>query len=553
MLKGDVAAGITTAAVLIPQGMAYAALMQLPIMVGLYASLVPLITYAVFGPSRIVIAGPASLVSIVTVTAIQNMAGGDPSVYLSFVLAVAILTGLITIAAAIGRLGFIEHFISDPVVTGFAAAAGLTIMVSQVATVFGYSIKLEAQPWVMAVNVVDGIGAFVWPSCVIGVLGVTVIVIGQRLVPRIPWALVVVVGATGFVALFGLDDGTVPIVGSVPDTFPTPQLPSVSASQVVSLLPATLSVTLIVVVQSYAAARYFGRKTHDRVRVNSELAGIGISNVACGFFGAYPITAGFGLTAIAFLSRAKTQLTSLIAAGCVAATIGFLTPLFRPMPNAVLGAVVIVSAIGLIDSPGIRRVARVKRADFVLLIVAFAATLGFGVTWGIMIAVMASLIDVIRRSAFPKVSFLGRVRGTRVYRDVDDVEDVETIPGLALVRPNAPLYYANSDWFVDRVLQIEHSLGDSMWGLIIDGRSVTELDSTAAEILVEIARDCCLRGVVVAVSTMYPVAMDVLRNTEFFDIIGEENAFLNNADAVAALLTRAAPDWLPDREKYLQS
>ncbi len=536
-LRGDVLAGVTTAAMLVPQAMAYALLMDLPVIVGLYAAMVPLAAYATFGPTRQLSVGPESLVCLISVTALRPLAGADDSRYLALVVATTLVSGVVLLVMAAGRLGFLVNFLSDPVITGFTAGAAVTVIAGQLGPLLGFPVPGSKYVATMLGDVVNSIGAANPWSLALGAGALALMLTGARLRPTFPALLAVVGVATAVVWAWGLDADGVRVVGHVPRTFPVPALPRIPGGDVGDIVAVAVAVAAIGFVQSISVARIASRRNRERLDPTAELVGLGLTNVISGLFQSYPVSGGLSRSAVNIAAGARTQLASLVAAGAVALTLAFFTPALAPMPKSVLAALVIFAVLGMLHPSHFRRIARLRPSDGTTAVAAFAATVLLGVEVGIVVAVAISLLNVIRRTVRPEVVMIGRLPGTTVYRSIDRNPQVRTVPGLVMMRIGAPLYFANTTFVVDTIYETERASDPPLWALILDCRAVTTIDATAGEALLGVAEDLRRRGVVLGFSTLIGPAIDALRRVGVVDVVGEEHLFLNNDAAVEHLVS----------------
>ncbi|MDH3756095.1 MAG: sulfate permease, partial [Acidimicrobiia bacterium] len=362
-LRGDLAAGLTVGAMLVPQAMAYALLAGLPPEVGLYAATLPVIAYAFFGTSRQLAVGPVAIVSLLTATALAPLVEEGTAGYLEAAALLALMVGVVHVVLGLGRLGFLVNLLSHSVLVGFTAAAAVIIGFSQAKHIFGISVDRKDHFLETVREVAGSLGDTNGTTLVLGLTSIAVLVGLKRVAPRVPAALVVVVGSTLAVSLLDLEDRGVTVVGEVPGSLPTFGLPGLDGSLIGSLVPTALVITLVGFMESIAVAKVYARRNGYDVDPNQELVGLGMANTTAGLFGGYPVTGGFSRTAVNASAGSRTPVASLVTAGLVLLTIVFLTPLFTSLPNAALGAIIIVAVAGLIDVAEMRHIAAVKRTD----------------------------------------------------------------------------------------------------------------------------------------------------------------------------------------------
>ncbi|HET7719517.1 MAG TPA: sulfate permease, partial [Acidimicrobiales bacterium] len=416
-LLSDLGAGLTVGAMLVPQAMAYALLAGLPPEVGLYASTVPLVLYALFGTSRQLAVGPVAIVSLLSASALASVAEEGAAGYVAAAGVLALLVGAIHLVMGFGRLGFLTRLLSHPVLVGFTSAAALIIGASQVKHLLG--VKLENDEhfhetvWELVQKSTDAHGL----TLAIGVGAIALMFGLKRWLPAVPGALAAVAITTVASVVWDLESRGVKVVGEIPQGLPPFTVPD-DFGLVGSLLPAAMVITLVGFMESIAVAKVYARRNRYEVDANRELIGLGAANLGAGFFGGYPVTGGFSRTAVNAEAGARTKSAAIITAAIVTLVIVALTPLFQQLPSATLGAIVVVAVAKLFDLAEIRHIRHLKTADFVTLVVAFVATLALGVELGIGVAVAASIVVVAVRMMTPHTAELGRLPGTTLYRNV---------------------------------------------------------------------------------------------------------------------------------------
>jgi SulP family sulfate permease len=435
----DLAAGLTVGAVLIPQGMAYALVAGLPPVAGLYASVFPILAYVVFGRSRQLALGPVAIVSLLTASGLEPLAGGDTALYVSLAATLALMVGVLMVGMGAARLGFVANFLSHPVLSGFTSAAAIIIACTQLRNILRVDlVRSEYVPNVLA-DAARRLDEVHLLTLAMGSVGFVLLVLLRRWRPAVPWALLVVVVAAAVVTVFHLEDRGVEVVGEIPKSLPRPDMPSLDGDRLETLFPLSLAITLVAMVESLAMAQYFAARNRYRIRAGQEFVALGVANVTAGIFQGYPVAGSFSRTAVNAASGARTPVAGVITAVVIGLTLVVAAPLFRPLPRAVLASVVFMAAASLLDVAEARRLWRVKRSDFYLLVLAFGATLALGIERGIAVAVAASLLVMVSQTTRPHVAILGRLPGTPVFRNVERSPDAVTSPGIVVVRVDAPL------------------------------------------------------------------------------------------------------------------
>jgi high affinity sulfate transporter 1 len=487
-LAKDAVAGVVLTTLLVPQGMAYAELAGLPAITGLYTSIMCLLSYAVLGPSRILVLGPdSSLGPMIAATIVPLLAsGGDPERAVALASILAIITAGIMILAATARLGFIADLLSKPTMIGYMNGLALTILVGQLPKLLGFSVDAEG---VIAefVAFVKGLAAGdgVPPAAALGIAGVALILVLGRWLHAVPGVLVVVVLSIATTSVFDLADHGVDLVGVLPQGFPPLTIPEVRAADLGVLVAGALGIALVSLADTISTASAFAARTGQEVRGNQEMLGIGAANLAAGLFQGFPVSTSGSRTAVAERAGARSQLTGVIGAILIVLMIVFVPGLFRNLPQPALAAVVITAALSLADLPGTARLWRQRKAEFMLSIAAFLGVALLGVLPGIAIAVGLSILNVFRRAWWPYDTVLGRVDGLAGYHDVHSYPDARRLPGLEILRFDAPLIFANAKTFRDEVRALAGADPPPRW-IVIAAEPVTDVDTTAADMLGEL-------------------------------------------------------------------
>ncbi|HYH50115.1 MAG TPA: solute carrier family 26 protein [Acidimicrobiia bacterium] len=552
--RGDLVAGLTVGAMLIPQSMGYALLAGLPPQIGLYSAVLPLVIYAAFGESRQLGVGPTAISSLLTSAGLAHLSGGDTAVAVELAATLAIMVGVLRIALGVARLGFMVSFLSRPVLSGFTSAAAILIGASQLKHLLGVKLEHTERVHQIVAEAVGRIDEVQGATLVVGFCAIGVLAAQRRWLPNWPGPLFAVALATLAVTAFQLEDHHVSVVGEIPGRLPSLGVPTAGVDHLGELLPTALAITMLGFVESIAIAKVFAQRNRYTVKPNRELIALGASTVAAGLSQAYPVSGSFSRTAVNAISGARTQLAGVVSAGVVGLTLVALTPLFRPMPHAVLASVVIMAVAGLVDVREARRLWTVKRSDFWLLMLAFTGTLAFGVELGLAVSVVASLAVVLRQTTRPHIAVLGRIPGTTQFRNVERSPAAVTTDGVVVVRVDAPLYFANLDYLREKLTTVEEEQEGRMRVLVLDATSVTELDSSADTALVEIADELGDRNAQLYLAGVKGRLLDVMRRSGSYERLGPEHFFLSADDAVrhaeAVLGTRPDLD-LADKDEIV--
>jgi SulP family sulfate permease len=525
-LAGDFSAGLTVAVMLIPQGMAYAMLAGLPPVVGLYAATIPLIVYAFVGSSRQLAVGPVAIVSLLTLSGISALAEPGSGQFVAFAALLALLSGVIQLGLGLFRAGFIVNFLSHAVISGFTSAAAIVIGLSQLKQLLGVSLASDHSVFGLVGEAALRIGEANPYTVVIGLASIAMLVAAKKVVPRFPAALVVVVVATVATWLFGLADKGVAIVGVVPSGIPAPSLPLLDMSAIPALLTTALTISFVGFMESFAVAKSIATREKYKIDANRELKGLGLANVAAGFFSGYPVTGGFSRSAVNYQAGARTGLASIITALLILATLFAFTSLFHYLPTAVLAAIIVVAVYGLVDVSGAVHLFKLKRTDGWTLLLTFAATLAIGIETGILVGIAFSMLVFIWRSAYPHSALLGYLARERVFRNVERFPEVQTFPGTLILRIDASLYFANMGFLENslRSALVDHP---DCHDIILDFAGVNDMDAVAVRTLEVLIGDMEAHGVTVRVAAMKGPVRDITARAGWPERFGDRIAHVS--------------------------
>ncbi len=538
-LPGDLIAGLTTAVMLIPQAMAYAMLAGLPPIVGLYASTLPLIVYALFGTSRQLAVGPVAMVSLLVASGVGALAPQGSPEYIGLAVLLALMVGTLQVAMGVFRVGFLVNFLAHPVVAGFSSAAALIIGLSQLKHLLGIDLARSSHVHETVLAAVDRIGEVHVPTLVLGLAAIAVLLGLKRISPKIPGALVVVVAGALAVLGLGLDSQGVKIVGAVPAGLPPIGLPRLDWDNVQALLPTALAIGFVGFMESISVARAFARRGRYEVAANQELVGLGLASVAAGVVSGYPVTGGFSRTAVNAEAGAKTGLASVVSAVIVVATLLFLTPLFYYLPKAVLAAIIMVAVFGLVDIREVKHLAHVHRGDLGLLVLTFVATLALGIEEGIVVGIVASLLAFVVRTTQPHTAILGRLPGTFVYRNVERFPEAVQVPGVVIVRVDASFYFGNVTFLKQMLQRTIAQANGPVCAVIIDATSINRLDSSADTALQELHEAFAERGIRLLLSGVKGPVRDMMARSGLAARLAADGKHLTVQSAVEAAVAVA--------------
>ena len=531
-LRGDLVAGLTVAAYLVPQVMAYAGVAGLPAVAGLWAALPPLAIYAVLGSSRLVSLGPESTTALMTAVAIGPLAAGDPVRYAALSASLAFLVGLLALVAWLVRLGFVADLLSRPVLVGYLAGVALIMVAGQLARVTGVTVtgrSFIAQ----VVSFAGGLSEVRLGSAAVAASVLVFLFVVRSRWPWLPGPLAAVLLTTMAAAVFGLERYGVTLVGTIPAGVPVPRLPDLQPHDVQELLLPALSVVLVAFSDVVLTGRSFARGG-EVVNANQEFLALGVSNVGASLLRGFPVSSSASRTAIAVAAGGRTQVYSLTALASVIAVLILGRPLLARFPEAALGAIVIYAAVGLIDVPAFRRLGAFRRSELVLALSTCAGVLVFNILYGVLLAIGLSVADLVRRVGRPHDAILGLVPGVAGMHDVDDYPEAETIPGLVVYRYDAPLFFANADDFLRRALAAaDQGAGTVRW-FVLNVEANVEVDFTALEAVDAVRDGLARRGTIFALARVKQDLLDDLQAFGLADSIGKERIFPTLPTAVEA-------------------
>jgi high affinity sulfate transporter 1 len=541
-LPKDIVAGLVLSTMLVPVGMAYAVASGLPGIYGLYATIVPLLAYAIFGPSRLLVLGPDSSLAAVILGVVLPLSAGDPYRAVALAGMMAVISGIVCISAGVARLGFITELLSKPIRYGYMNGIALTVLISQLPKLFGFSIEIEGPLrglWAIADAVVDG--KTNWVALAIGA-GSLIVILLLKSSRRIPGILIAVVGATAVVGAFGLATGaSLSVLGPLPQGLPAFAIPWISSTDVVPVLIGGVAVALVSFADTSVLSRAYAARTGRYVDPNQEMVGLGAANLAAGFFQGFPISSSSSRTPVAEAAGARTQLTGVVGALAVALLLLAAPNLLQNLPTTALAAVVIASAIGLIEITDLIRIYRIQRWEFWLSIVCFVGVAVFGAIPGIAIAVVIAVIEFLWDGWRPHSAVLGRAEDVEGYHDITRYPDARQEPGLVLFRWDAPLFFANAELFKERVLNATANSPTPVRWLVVAAEPVTSVDVTAADVVAELHQALNEGGIALRFAELKDPVKDKLRRFGLLAQLGEECFFPTIEAAVVSYLQISTP------------
>lgn len=537
-LRGDVLAGVTVAAYLVPQVMAYATVAGLPPVAGLWAALVPMGVYALLGSSRQLSVGPESTTALMTATALAPLVVGDPARYAAMAAMLALLVGSICLAAGLCGLGFLADLLSRPVLVGYMTGVAVIMITGQLDKVSG--VEVTGDEFVDQIrSFASGLGSVHVPTVVLSAAVLALLLLLYRIAPRFPGPLVAVLAATAVVWLFSLEGKGIRVVGGIPAGLPRPTLPPVAMTELLALAIPAAGIAVVAFSDNALTARTFAARKGDTIDASAELRALGICNLTTGVTQGFPVSSSGSRTALGDTVGSRTQLYSLVMLATVLLVMLAGRNLLEHFPMAALGALVVYAALRLIDAAEFRRLARFRRSELFLAVATTVAVLGFGVLYGVLVAIALSLMDTLRRIARPHDSVLGYVPGVAGMHDVDDYPDARPVPGLVVYRYDAPLFFANAENFRERALAaVEAADGPVEW-FVLNAEAQVDPDLTAVDALEQLRRDLTARGIVFAMARVKSDLRDDLVAAGFIDRVGADRIFPTLPTAVEAFRNRS--------------
>jgi high affinity sulfate transporter 1 len=541
-LTHDLIAGLVLTTMLVPVGIAYAEASGVPGICGLYATIVPLIAYAIFGPSRILVLGPDSSLAPVILAVVLPLSNGDPLRAIALASGLAIVSGLVCILVGVLRLGFITELLSKPIRYGYMNGIAFTVLISQLPKLFGFSID-GVGPLRDIARICDLLsgGHANWVTFAVGASTLTLILLLKRF-ERLPGLLIAVVGAMLAVGLLGLDSRGVKVLGSLPQGLPAFAFPAIGLADIRDVVIGGFAVALVAFADTSVLSRIYAARTRTAVDPNQEMIGLGAANLAAGLFQGFPISSSSSRTPVSEAAGSKTQMTGVVGAVSVAGLLLFAPNLLSKLPTSALAAVVIAAAIGLFEFKDLRRIYRIQRWEFWLSVACFVGVAMLGVIPGIGVAVGLAVVEFLWDAWRPHFAVLGRAEGVRGYHDVQRYPQARLVPGLVLFRWDAPLFFANAELFHQRVLEAIANSPTKVKRLIVAAEPVTSIDVTSADMLAELAESLRTSDIELRFAEMKDPVKDKLKRFEMFDRFGFHSTV---GEAVDSYLEEHSVDWKP--------
>jgi len=542
-LRHDLVAGLVMTTMLVPVGVAYAEASGVPGINGLYATIVPLLAYALFGPSRILVLGPDSALAPVILAVVVPLSAGDSQRAVALAGMIAIVSGVLCVGAGLGRLGFITELLSKPIRYGYMNGIALTVLLSQVPKLFGFSVTADGPlrpTWGIVHKVLAGNTNIV--SLLIGASSLALILFLKRW-PRVPGILIAVVAATVVVAAFDFAKRAgVSVLGPLPQGLPSPRVPFAHVDDLMPILMGGVAVALVSFADTSVLSRTYAARLRSPVDPNQEMVGLGVANLAAAFFQGFPISSSSSRTPVAEAAGARTQLTGVVGAIAIALLLMLAPELLQNLPHTALAAVVIAAAIGLFEVSDLRRIYRAQQWEFWLSMACFAGVAVFGAIPGIALAIAIAVIEFLWDGWRPHSAVLGSVERVRGYHDITRYPDARLIPGLVLFRWDAPLFFANAELFHQRTLEAVANSPTPVRWLVIAAEPVTSVDVTAADIVSELDDTLHAGGIELCFAEMKDPVKDKLKRVDLFARLGEHAFFATIDEAVSAYRATHAVD-----------
>jgi high affinity sulfate transporter 1 len=552
-LVHDVVGGLVLTTMLVPVGIAYAAASGVPGIYGLYATIVPLLVYALFGPSRILVLGPDSSLAAIILGVVLPLSAGDPQRAVALAGMMAVVSGLVCILAGLAKLGFITELLSKPIRYGYMNGIALTVLISQLPKLFGFSIESDGllRNLKAIAEAILG-GKANWTAFAVGA-GTLAVILLLKNYKRVPSILLAVVGATAIAGV--LDLGTragISVLGPLPQGLPAFTIPWINLDDIVPVMIGAAAVAMVSFADTSVLSRTYAARMRTPVDPNQEMVGLGAANLAAGFFQGFPISSSSSRTPVAEAAGARTQLTGVVAALAVALLLVVAPNLLQHLPSAALAAVVIAAAIGLIEVNDLIRIYRIQRWEFWLSIVCFVGVAVFGAIPGIGLAIVIAVIEFLWDGWRPHSAVLGRAEGIKGYHDITRYPDARRIPGLVLFRWDAPLFFANAELFKERVLKaVKNAPTPTRW-LVVAAEPVTSVDVTAADTLEDLLKTLTEIRVELKFAELKDPVKDKLKRFGLFVQIGEDAFFPTLGGAVGSYLKQHAVEWVDWEDRGME-
>lgn len=511
-LRPDLIAGVTVAAVAIPQAMAYAQLAGAPLIAGLYAALIGMLVFALFSTSRLMIVGPDATMAALVGAIVIPIAAGNMGVASGIIAILGLLIGIGCIAGVFLRLGFVAEFLSRPILLGYMAGLALAVIASQLPKLFGLAVPVHTNFFGTIVYVFHNLA---YADILVIAFSATLIVLSiilQMTVKRIPASLIILVGSIIVSAAFGLAAYGIATVGTIPTGLPLPDFPAIKLYEVQNLIVPAIAIMFVAYANTVATARAFAIKKNETISSDQEFFGLGVSNIASSVFGGIPVSGSGSRTAVNHDNHAKTQVSQLFGGVIIALTLLFLAPTLKYLPQCALAVIIIMAVARLFDYKELKSIWHAWRSEAVLAIITLLGVTLLGVLQGLLLAVLLAVANLIRKSAFPNDAVLG-LAADGSLRDSSRPPKTHPIPGIIMYRFDAPLYFANATYFRERVLSLIDTSDEPVRWLLWDAETITSIDSTAGLMLLGLIKELKHRNITFAVARLKGPIRSVVHHT----------------------------------------
>jgi high affinity sulfate transporter 1 len=545
-LRLDIIAGLTIMALLVPEGMAYAQLAGVPPETAFYAAPAGLILYAIFGTSRQLVVAVSSAVAVMSASIIGGLVPADSETFIVMTAALAIMAGIFAVLAGLLHLGRIAQFFSESVLMGFVSGLALVIMIKQVPKLLGLE-PVHGNFWERAIELIRELPETDLLTLAVGLSCLLLMIFLERRFERIPAALVILIFSIGIVSVFSLADQGVEIIGKIPSGLAPPKIPNLSLEDWALLIPGALAITLVMFSEAVGPDRSFARKHKYEIDEDQELIGLGAANIGAGFFQGFPIGASLSKTAASDAAGGTTQMAGVIAAVATALVALFLTPLFFNLPEAALGAIVIVAVSGMVKPRAFRRLYNLRRGDFWLAVITFLAVLTFDeVLAGLLIGVLISLLALIIRTSDPQLSVLGRIPGTLAFRSTKYHPDAILTPDLLIVRPDEEVFFANAAMLHRNIRELATDGAPDRQAVILDMEMTNDLDVPSVEMLGDLHEELKGRKIQLIIAGLHEPVREMMDRSGITKQIDADNVFPTVLEAILVYARAHVDDMTPD-------
>lgn len=531
-LRADIIAGLTIMALLVPEGMAYAELAGMPPQAAFYAAPVGLILYAIFGTSRQLVVAVSAAVAVMSASIVSGLVPTESPEFIALTAALAILAGLVALLAGLLRLGRIAQFFSESVLVGFVSGLALVIMIKQIPKLFGLE-PVDGNFWERLIELISELPEMDLLTLVVGLSSLILMIFLERRFKKIPAALIVMIYGIAIVSIFNLGEQGIHIVGDIPAGLAPPKIPDISLEAWLMLIPGALAITLVMFSEAIGPARSFASKHHYEIDENQELIGIGMANMGAGLFQGFSIGASLSKSAASDAAGGRTQVAGIVAAIFTALVALFFTPLFFNLPEAALAAIVIVAVSGMIKIKDFRRLYRLRQVEFWLALITFLAVLTFEeILAGLLLGVLLSLLALIGRTSQPKLSVLGRIPGTVMYRSSVNFPAAIRDKGLLVVRPDEGIFFANAAGLRQAIRKQVGNAGPALRTTILDVEMTNELDIPSVEVLEKLHEEHLALGIQFKLAGLHSPVQKMLDASGLTEVIGPKNIHATVLEAV---------------------